>query len=190
MKIVTALLDRILIPSQWNFAHTKTMQLSWYVQHFIMIRLLLEEILTNIYYSKVKFDHHLVNGSLYILAMIKFWLMNKSCNRPSNLLMLNKKSPKQIQIKLVKCTSSCIHLAAALHFPISSPFPRGNVSCYKCQHTYFSIQNDASLPGLNWEVLIHSGLYKMAHILLKIISYTVHANKLILNSLNEAELCI
>ena len=45
-KIIIAVVQRRLIWSQQNFAHTKTALLSWYVQNFVMIRLIYEKIYT------------------------------------------------------------------------------------------------------------------------------------------------
>ena len=43
-QIFFAVVLKKLIQSQWNFAHTMTAQLSWYVQNFIMIEWTLEQI--------------------------------------------------------------------------------------------------------------------------------------------------
>ena len=104
--------------------------------NFMVIKLILKKILANIYCSNVKFYCHFINGGLvYILLFKTSHVFHVYC--PSILLMMNENIHKsKSETALVKYTFSCFHPAAALHFPISSPFPRDKVSCYKCQHTF------------------------------------------------------
>ena len=56
MRIVFALFKGTNIWSQWNFSHTKTAQLSWYAQNFIVIILTGEKIYKQMYFDWKRFD--------------------------------------------------------------------------------------------------------------------------------------